>query len=438
MSRIVIFVLLATAASGVSIMELKDETRTSLAKLEETIGEIEGLEFRLFYMSALEAGAAEDLLIVINAFSEEIREKLSTEISPVMGQPLGKQLEELPEADEARIVEAVHAIEPLIEPARLDLCQAGAMYYQGEYLASGEAYERAFEAGLGNRLYYYNAACSWALAGEKDAAFENLDRAVDAGWYALQASLKDEDLAVLHDDPRWSPFVSGMESRIDELVAALPESQDPILTVELPEPSLDSETSVEEAMAGRRSVREYAKAPLTLGEVSQLLWAAYGITRPIPDAPAFLRGGLKTAPSAGARYPLEIYLVAGDVEGLDPGVYWYGPETHVIHLISRGDVREELMDAAVGQVWVREAPASLVYSAVFERTMVVYGDRGRERYVPMDAGHSAENVYLQCASLGLGTVAIGAFVDTNVKLVTGMTRPEEPLYILPVGRKIGE
>ena len=203
--------------------------------------------------------------------------------------------------------------------------------------------------------------------------------------------------------------------------------------VKLPEPVLDGSVSVEKALATRRSVRQYQNEPLTLNEISQLVWSAYGVTQPIPDVPE-LRGGLKTAPSAGALYPLDIYVVAGNVTNLSPGIYKYQPETHELLQLSEGDKRKELCDAALNQTWIKEAPVSIVYSAIYERNTSKYGKRGRERYICMDLGHSAENVYLQCASLGLGTCAIGAFLDDNVKLVIQMTRSEEPLYIMPVGK----
>jgi len=204
-------------------------------------------------------------------------------------------------------------------------------------------------------------------------------------------------------------------------------------TVKLPPPALDGAVPVEKCLAQRRSVREYADAPLTLADVSQLLWAAYGITQPVPNVPQ-LRGGLRTAPSAGALYPLELDVVAGNVTGLAPGVYRYRPETHDLVLVAAGDKRPALFRAAASQTCVRDAPASIVYSAVFSRNTGKYGDRGRQRYVCMDLGHSAENVYLQCGSLGLGTCAIGAFYDDAVRLVARMTKKEEPLYIMPVGR----
>jgi SagB-type dehydrogenase family enzyme len=247
---------------------------------------------------------------------------------------------------------------------------------------------------------------------------------------------EDDDLKSLRPDARWGGLVARITRTRDSLFAALPDSHPAKTTVSLPKPAQDAKTSVEKCLAGRRSVRQYAGDPLSLADVSQLLWAAYGVTQPIPDAPE-LHGGLKTAPSAGALYPLELYLVAGNITGLAPGVYWYRPETHDLVLVEKGDKRRALFDAAASQTCVRDAPASIVYSAVFSRNTDKYGDRGRERYVCMDIGHSAENVYLQCGSLGLGTCAIGAFHDDSLKLVVGMTKTEEPLYIMPVGHLPG-
>jgi SagB-type dehydrogenase family enzyme len=207
-----------------------------------------------------------------------------------------------------------------------------------------------------------------------------------------------------------------------------------IATVELPKPALYSDCSVEKALSERRSVRKYTDEPVTLEEVSQLLWSAYGITYTREGLPDFIRGGFKTAPSAGARYPLEIYLVAGNVKGLLPGIYWYLPEGHIIHRLADGDVRAGLQAACLSQQFAGEAPVSIVWSAVYERCTEKYGDRGRDRYVCMDLGHSAQNVYLQCVSLGLGTCAIGAFTDDALKDLIGMTEQEVPLYVMPVGR----
>jgi len=205
----------------------------------------------------------------------------------------------------------------------------------------------------------------------------------------------------------------------------LPQPQaEPADAVKLPAPQLKGALSVEEALLRRRSVREYKDAPLTLEEVSQLLWAAQGIT----DS-----RGYRTAPSAGALYPLELYLVVGRVEGLGVGVYRYIPDGHYLLLFASGDRRAELAAAALGQSYVREAPVDLVLSAVIERTTSHYGYRGVQ-YVHMEVGHVGQNVHLQAVSLGLGTVMIGAFTDERVKQVLSLPKEEVPLYIMPVGR----
>ena len=201
------------------------------------------------------------------------------------------------------------------------------------------------------------------------------------------------------------------------------------LKIKLPQPSYKSETSIEEALRRRRSIREYEDKPLTIKHVSQLFWAAQGVTKPDPWLRA---GGFKTAPSAGATYPLEIYMVVKEdgVEELEPGIYHYLPKTHEIELIKKGDYSRELMEAALGQEWVGAAPVNMVITAIYERTTRRYGDRGI-RYVHMEVGHVGENIYLQCMSLGLGCVVIGAFYDDQVKEILGVD--EAPLYIIPIG-----
>ncbi len=198
-----------------------------------------------------------------------------------------------------------------------------------------------------------------------------------------------------------------------------------VTTVQLPEPRLKSKVSLEEALLKRRSIREYANLPLTLEDVSQLLWAAQGITT---------EWGGRTAPSAGALYPLEVYLAVGNVENLAAGVYKYKPERHELVKVRDDDVRGELAEAALGQNWVREAAIDIVIAAVYERTTKKYGDRG-VKYTHMEAGHAAQNIYLQAAALDLGMVTIGAFYDDRVKDILGMPKNESPLYVIPVGRK---
>ncbi len=201
---------------------------------------------------------------------------------------------------------------------------------------------------------------------------------------------------------------------------------------QLPSPMVEGGLTLAEALHKRRSQRDYLNKPLSAGQVSQVLWAAYGITQP-RETPPFLRGGLRTAPSAGARYPLEVFLLAGQVEGLPAGLYRYIAQEHRLQLVAGEDLRAELCEAAYGQEMVEEAPAVLLYTAIFDRCTSKYGERGRERYVCMDLGHSAQNVYLQVQSLGLGTCAIGAFDDEQVKKVAGLPLKEEPLYLMPFG-----
>ena len=198
------------------------------------------------------------------------------------------------------------------------------------------------------------------------------------------------------------------------------------LSAPLPPPALSGPVSVEEALAGRRSVRDYADVPLTLAELAQLLWAAQGQTDP---------RGFRTAPSAGALYPLELFAVVGAVEGLGAGLYHYVPADHVLYRQAEGDLRGQLADRALGQSCVRRAPVVLVFAAVPERTTIRYGHRGH-RYVYMEVGHAAQNVHLQAESLGLGTVVVGAFDDEGVRDLLALPRDHEPLYLMPVGRLV--
>jgi len=196
-------------------------------------------------------------------------------------------------------------------------------------------------------------------------------------------------------------------------------------TLKLPPPRHSSNISVEESLLRRRSVREYSEEALTLAEVSQLVWAAQGVTHP---------SGLRTAPSAGALYPLEVYVIAGRVTGLVPGVYKYRPGQHELLPVSDGDIRRQLAEAALGQDCVAQAAVNIVLSTVYQRTTSKYGERG-VRYAHIEAGHAAQNICLQATALGLGAVTVGAFHDDRVKNLLRMPVPEEPLYIIPAGRK---
>lgn len=209
-------------------------------------------------------------------------------------------------------------------------------------------------------------------------------------------------------------------------------TEDKELTYELPAPRTTGEMSVEETLSKRRTHRSYSEEAISAEDLSQILWAAYGITRP-SDNPR-VSGGLRTAPSSGATYPLNIYVLAGNVKGIKPGVYKYVPVGHKIVMFIDKDIKAELCAAAMNQEMIKKAPACLFYSATFSRTTERYGTRGRERYVCMDLGHSAENVYLQAEALHLGTCAVGAFTDSEVKKVMQLPEEEEPLYIMPIGK----
>lgn len=195
-------------------------------------------------------------------------------------------------------------------------------------------------------------------------------------------------------------------------------------SISLPEPMYDSDTSVEKALLGRRSIRDYSQEALTLEQVGQLFWAAQGITDP---------SGKRTAPSAGALYPLEVYAVIGNVTGVSPGVYRYRPESHTMVRVRDGDQREALCQVALNQEYVSRGAIDIVIAAIYARTTGKYGERGI-KYVHMEAGHAAQNIYLQAVGLKLGTVTIGAFDDDGVKRVLGLPDNEEPLYIMPVGK----
>lgn len=205
-----------------------------------------------------------------------------------------------------------------------------------------------------------------------------------------------------------------MELKPDELIT-------------LPAPKTTGKTSVEEALFSRRSVRTYTKEPITQDDLSRLLWAAQGVTSGAEGVDE-----LRTAPSAGALYPLEVYVVAGNVEGVPDGVYHYLPREHALQKVCDGDLRGNLSECALHQSQITDAAIDIVFTAAFERTTAKYGDRG-VRYVYMEAGHAAQNVYLQAEALDLGVCAIGAFHDANVAELLALPEGEVPIYILSIG-----
>ena len=196
-------------------------------------------------------------------------------------------------------------------------------------------------------------------------------------------------------------------------------------TIHLPEPSRTTGVSVESALRERRSVREFKDQVLSLEELSQLLWAAQGVTAP---------DGGRTAPSAGATYPLEVYAVVGRVTGLEAGVYRYVPERHRVALVAEGDRRRALARASLDQDWMARAPVCLALAAVEGRTARRYRKRAA-LYVHFEAGCASENAALQGGALGLGTCVVGAFADDIVAKLLGLGRGEQPLALMPFGRR---
>ena len=196
-------------------------------------------------------------------------------------------------------------------------------------------------------------------------------------------------------------------------------------SIKLPQPELKGKTSVEETISGRRSARRFRAGPLLLPQLSQLLWSAQGITG---------AGGRRAAPSAGATYPLEIFCVVGEqtIEGLSAGIYHYEAASHSLSLHLKGDLRQELAEAALNQSYIATTPVNIVVCAIFSRTCYRYGRRG-EGYVYMEAGHAGQNIALQAIALGLVTLMVGAFEDEGVSKILEVEEQIKPLYIIPIG-----
>lgn len=189
-------------------------------------------------------------------------------------------------------------------------------------------------------------------------------------------------------------------------------------TVQLPQPKILSKFSLEESIFRRRSVRSFKEQDLTMYEVSQILWAAQGITD--------TTYGFRAAPSAGALYPITIYVAKKD------GVFRYLPDGHKLLELDNKDIRPSLARASLGQNYIKEAPLTLIIAANFAVTQAKYGPRAF-RYVCMEIGHVAENIQLQAVALGLGSVPIGAFWDDVVRTNVKIAETQDPLYIIPVG-----
>jgi SagB-type dehydrogenase family enzyme len=196
----------------------------------------------------------------------------------------------------------------------------------------------------------------------------------------------------------------------------------------LPIPMLDGDVSLERAILRRRTIRSFDGKALGLDQLSQLLWAAQGITE---------SGGFKrAAPSAGALYPMDIYTVVGPgcITGLESGVYGYEPAGHSLSLVRGEDMRRDVAEASLWQAWMARAPLNLVITAEYSRIMGKYGHRGI-RYAMIEAGHIGQNIFLQAQAMGLAVGIVGAFEDDKVIKVMGIKETHEPLLIMPVGHK---
>lgn len=188
--------------------------------------------------------------------------------------------------------------------------------------------------------------------------------------------------------------------------------------------------SLEETLNSRRTMRAFGTTPVSLGQLSQLLWAAYGVTDSRREA--------RTAPSAGALYPLDCYLAAGEgcIEEVEAGVYHYLPDRHALEATASGDRRKKVARASLDQQWMAEAPVMVIITAEYRRTTGKYRERGI-RYVHMEVGHAGENLFLQSVALGLGAGIVGAFDDDAVTGALELPPGHEPLLIVPIGHPLG-
>jgi SagB-type dehydrogenase family enzyme len=198
--------------------------------------------------------------------------------------------------------------------------------------------------------------------------------------------------------------------------------------IALPSPAHRGKVSVEEALKARRTHRSFQPRPLTLNQFSQILWAAYGVTD------RKYGSFLKTAPSAGALYPLDIYGVVGQggVETLAPGIYHFFPENHAVELLKQGDLRAEVARNALQQMWMAKAPLMLIITGEYNRSSIKYGPRG-VTYTHIEAGHVGQNIFLQAEAIGLKAGIVGAFNNRSVVTTMGLPPSHDPLLIMPVG-----
>lgn len=196
----------------------------------------------------------------------------------------------------------------------------------------------------------------------------------------------------------------------------------------LPEPERAGGMPVWEAIGRRRSVRDFGRIPLSVAALSQLLWASQGVTKVMGEY------ALRSAPSAGALFPVETYLSIQMVEGVEPGIYHYDVREHELDLLRAGDFRAAVAEAALDQGFLAEAAVVFAWTAVFARSKWKYKERAY-RYVYLDAGHIAQNVALAAVALGLGSCQIAALYDDEINAVLGVDGKEESIvYMTALGR----
>ncbi|MEI7597583.1 MAG: SagB/ThcOx family dehydrogenase [Bacteroidota bacterium] len=277
------------------------------------------------------------------------------------------------------------------------------------------------------KLETKNEKGEWIETPIINGNFENVADSTAIGWQSMAEGF---NYICDNTNPYDGKYSMKIEYIFEKEAPSIKEYLTNGKTIKLPTPITNSQISVEKAMSLRRSIREYTKDSLTIPEISQMLWAAWGVT----DSTMYKGHYLRTTPSAGALFPFEVYIVVGKVIDLESGVYKYNPIKNSITQVIKGDIRSELCAASYSQDFIKKAPASILWTAVFERNTSKYGKRGRERYVCMDLGHSGQNVYLQAETLGLGTCAVAAFSDADIVKLFKLPKIEEPLYIMPFGK----
>ena len=208
--------------------------------------------------------------------------------------------------------------------------------------------------------------------------------------------------------------------------ASIPTCGEDSGTVQLSQP-VEHDLTLESALRQRRSARNFSSRPLSLDEVSQILWAAQGITD--------ISSGRRTAPSSGATYPITLYVSANNIDNLEPGLYRYQSKCHRLRLVKPGNHRQNVFDNAMRQRWAFAASAIIIFSANASKIAAKYKNHPRDSAL-LEAGHISQNVYLQCTSLDIGVVAIGGFSRAGIHALLELPKDEEVIYLNLVGHHL--